>query len=174
MVDLENTTHQLTQQHYYNMAELISYPTGTAAGDTLLVGTQINVPQPDGTTLNMTRNFTASSIAALDPTGISGKTAYIASFDQTSTDAPVVTEIFNNTGATFTWTRTNTGRYSITASSAVFTAGKTFYNIQGSGKSAAGQIIQPTTISTTVAQYRQVSNNSYSDGNRGWVEIRIY
>ena len=150
------------------MAIINSYPTVTPDTNDLVLIVDTSV---EG---NPTKTATAGSIALLDGTGISGKTAYIASFDQTGTDAPVVTEIFNNTGATFTWTRTGTGQYNITANSAVFTAGKTFYNIQGSGKSAAGQIIQPTTISTTVAQYRQVTSGSYSDGNRGWVEIRMY
>ena len=39
------------------MADLTSYPAGTAAQDTLLIGTQVNVPQADGTKRNLTRNF---------------------------------------------------------------------------------------------------------------------
>jgi len=150
------------------MAIINSYPTVTPSGDDLVLIVDTSV---EG---NPTKTATASSIASLDGSGISGKTAYIASFDQTSTDDPVATEIFNNTGATFTWTRTGLGQYQITASSPVFTADKTFYNIQGSGKSAPGQIIQPTSLTTSVASYRQVTSGSYSDGNRGWVEIRIY
>lgn len=106
----------------------------------------------------------------------SGKKAYIAKWSQTGSSAPTPTEIFNNTGATFTWTRTGTGIYKITASSAVFTADKTFYNIQGAGTGAASQIVQPTNINTTEATYRQidVTNGATADGNNGWVELRIY
>ena len=154
------------------MANINSYPKATAKANDLVLGT--SVPADNTNEQPKTRNFSVSEIAGLGPSSVAGAKAYIASFDQTSTDAPVVTEIYNNTGATFTWTRTNTGRYSVTASSAVLTENKTFYNIQGSGKSAAQQIIQPTSLSTTVATYRQVSGNNYSDGNRGWLELRIY
>jgi lipopolysaccharide export system protein LptC len=106
----------------------------------------------------------------------SGKKAYIAKWSQTGSSAPTPTEIFNNTGATFTWTRTVQGTYKITASSAVFTADKTFYNIQGAGSAAASQIVQPTSINTTEATYRQIaaSTGATQDGNSGWLEIRIY
>tara|TARA_R110002012_G_scaffold64184_1_gene168751 strand:+ start:186 stop:641 length:456 start_codon:yes stop_codon:yes gene_type:complete len=150
------------------MAIINSYPTATPTGSDLIIGTDTS------TTPNSTKTFTIDSVNALAPTSVAGATAYIASWTQTSASDPVPVEIFNNTGATFTWARTNTGQYSITASSAVFTADKTFYNIQGSGTSALNQIVQPTTISTTVALYRQISGGVYSDGNRGWVEIRIY
>ena len=84
--------------------------------------------------------------------------------------------MFNNTGATFTWTRTGIGTYKITASSAVFTANKTFYNIQGAGSGGASQIVQPTTLTTAEAFFRQIatSTGATQDGNSGWVEIRIY
>jgi len=88
----------------------------------------------------------------------------------------VPTEIYNNTGATFTWTRVNQGNYLITASSAVFTASKTFYNVQGVGTLAATQIVQPSSINTTEARYRavDVSTGATADTNSGWIEIRVY
>ncbi len=151
------------------MAIINSYPTITPkAGDLVLIS-------DTSTEGNPTKTATVGSINALSPNSVAGTTAYIAQWSQTSTSAPVPVEIFNNTGATFTWARTGPGQYSITASSAVFTANKTFYNIQGSGSSAASQFVQPTNISTTVALYRQITTaGSYSDGNSGWVEIRIY
>ena len=152
------------------MAIINSYPTITPKSSDLVLITDTSV---EG---NPTKTATVCSINALSPNSVAGTTAYIASWTQTGSTPgnPVPVEIFNNTGATFTWARTGTGQYSITASSPVFTANKTFYNIQGSGTSALNQIIQPTTISTTVALYRQIAGGSYSDGNRGWVEIRIY
>ena len=119
----------------------------------------------------------AASKAYVDTTaGLAGGTGYIASWTQTSTLAPVPIEMFNNTGATFTWTRTGIGTYKITASSAVFTANKTFYNIQGTGSGGASQIVQPTSLTTAEAFFRQIatSTGATQDGNSGWVEIRIY
>ena len=151
------------------MAIINSYPTVTPTTDDLVIGTDVS------TTPNSTKTFTVGSINALSPNSVAGKTAYIAQWTQTTTNDPVPVEIFNNTGATFTWARTGTGQYSITASSAVFTTNKTFYNIQGAGNSALNQFVQPTNISTTVALYRQITTSGvYSDGNSGWLEIRIY
>ena len=48
------------------MAEVITYPLATPAGDSRLVGTLMNVPQANGEpNQNLTRNFTVSSIATL-------------------------------------------------------------------------------------------------------------
>jgi len=108
--------------------------------------------------------------------GVAGATGYIASWTQASTSAPVPVEIFNNTGATFTWARTSAGLYTVTASSAVFTTNKTFFNLQGQGTSATSQFLEPTSITTTVASYRQLvaTTGALQDGNSGWLEIRIY
>ena len=54
------------------MADIISYPLGTPAADTLLVGTQMNVQQLDGGEANLTRNFTLSNVASLINTGFAG------------------------------------------------------------------------------------------------------
>jgi hypothetical protein len=152
------------------MAIINSYPTITPkSGDLVLI-------TDTSTEGNPTKTATVSSINALSPNSIAGTTAYIAQWTQATTNNPVPVEIFNNTGATFTWTRTGIGTYKITASSAVFTADKTFYNIQGAGSAAASQIVQPTSINTTEATYRQIaaSTGATQDGNSGWLEIRIY
>ena len=47
------------------MANIQSYPIGTASTDSLLVGTQMNVEQPDGVKVNLTRNFTVGQISTL-------------------------------------------------------------------------------------------------------------
>jgi len=155
------------------MAIINSYPTATPTGSDLLIGTDTS------TTPNSTKTFSVDSINALAPTSVAGSKAYVAQWTQAGSgvgDHPVPVEIYNNTGATFAWTRTGQGTYKITASSAVFTADKTFYNIQGVGTAAASQIVQPTSINTTEAIYRQIDVNSGAtvDGNSGWVEIRIY
>lgn len=65
MVDQEYTTHRLTQQHYYNMAEIIAYPLGQPDRQSQLIGTQVGVLQPNGQEINVTRNFTVDSILSL-------------------------------------------------------------------------------------------------------------
>ena len=52
------------------MAELQVYPQGTPATNTMLVGTQMNVEQSDGTRKNLTRNFSVQQIVDLAPTSI--------------------------------------------------------------------------------------------------------
>ena len=47
------------------MADITSYPLGTPATDTLLVGTQMRVLQSDGTQANLTRNFTVEQVGTL-------------------------------------------------------------------------------------------------------------
>ena len=155
------------------MAIINSYPTVTPESGDLLLLVDTSV---EG---NPTKTATVDSINALAPTSVAGSKAYVAQWTQTGSgagDHPVPVEIYNNTGATFTWTRTGIGTYKITASSAVFTADKTFYNIQGAGSAAASQIVQPTSINTTEATYRQIaaSTGATQDGNSGWLEIRIY
>lgn len=151
------------------MAIINSYPTVTPTTGDLVIGTDVS------TTPNSTKTFTVGSINALSPNSVAGKTAYIAQWTQTTTNDPVPVEIFNNTGATFTWARTGPGQYTITASSAVFTTNKTFYNIQGAGTSAPDNFTQPTSITTTIASYRHINDlGGYIDGNSGWLEIRIY
>lgn len=57
---------------------------------------------------------------------ILGYTHYAAFLTQSGTSAPSAdTEVNNFTGVTFTWARTSAGLYTVTASSAVFTANET-------------------------------------------------
>ena len=60
-----------------------------------------------------------------------GYKVYTALLTQAGTAAPVATILKNNTGATFTWARTGSGTYTITASSNTFTSNKTivFFNL---------------------------------------------
>ena len=72
------------------MADLTSYPAGTAAQDTLLIGTQVNVLQADGTKRNLTRNFSISDVASLINTGFDGGyKVYTALLTQAGAAAPL-------------------------------------------------------------------------------------
>ena len=113
---------------------------------------------------------------------ILGYKSYSAKWTQQGTVAPEVTELQNNTGVTFTWVRSQTGTYVITASSAVLLSDKTFVNIQGSAYSSPpldkSIIVQPSLLESnaTTLNYRAIETDTTTlvDGNSGWIEIRIY
>lgn len=76
---------------------------------------------------------------------------YQASVTQTGTSAPTGTQLANNFsgGVTFTWARTSAGTYTVTASSAVFTAGKTKVYF-GPLNNALGYVNYTVTSSTVI------------------------
>jgi len=145
------------------MAIISAYPVGTPAAGDYLVGSDITTA---GTQINPTKNFVLSDVVA---TGL-GYTAYTALLTQTGTNAPVATLLQNNTSATFTWARTGSGTYTITASSNAFTSNKTivFYNL---GEYAASSRYPWVRTSDTV-----VTLSLGGDGRitNGAFEIRIY
>jgi len=158
--------------YYDNVKKFETTTTGvTITGTQSSFSGQVTIPTTPVAGTDAASKAYVDSVAP----GVAGTTGYIASWTQASTSAPVPVEIFNNTGATFTWARTGPGQYTITASSAVFTTNKTFYNIQGAGTSAPDNFTQPTSITTTIASYRHIDDlGGYLDGNSGWLEIRVY
>ncbi len=159
--------------YYDNVKKFETTTTGvTVTGTQSSFSGQVTIPTTPVASTDAASKAYVDSVAP----GVAGATGYIASWTQASTSAPVPVEIFNNTGATFTWARTSQGLYTVTASSAVFTTNKTFFNLQGQGTSATSQFLEPTSITTTVASYRQLvaTSGSLQDGNSGWLEIRIY
>ena len=159
--------------YYDNVKKFETTTTGvTITGTQSSFSGQVTIPTTPVAGTDAASKAYVDSVAP----GVAGTTGYIASWTQASTSAPVPVEIFNNTGATFTWARTGPGQYTITASSAVFTTNKTFFNLQGQGTSATSQFLEPTSITTTVASYRQLvaTSGALQDGNSGWLEIRIY
>lgn len=103
-----------------------------------------------------------------------GYKVYAAILSQSGTNAPVVTELKNNTGATFTWTRFAVGQYRAQTNISVFTANKTV------GIFTNGQTIQLNTVaerlSDTFYQLETAIGSVLSDGflNNGYLEILIY
>ena len=161
------------------MARIPTYSTDTniSTSDKLL-GT-------DADNANATKNFTVGELKTFvnaDFDTILGYKSYSAKWTQQGTAAPVVTELQNNTGVTFTWSRPQVGTYVITASSAVLLSNKTFVNIQGSAYSSPPQdksiIVQPSLLESnaTTLNYRAIETDTTTlvDGNSGWIEIRIY
>ena len=145
------------------MARIIAYPSVTPVVGDCLVGTQKTT---SGNQTNPTKNFTVGDVVNA---GL-GYTVYTALLTQTGTAAPVATILKNNTGATFTWARTSSGTYTITASSNVFTSNKTlvFYNL-GEYTFSVGQSwvrTSDTVITISPSGDGRITNGSF--------EIRVY
>jgi len=96
--------------------------------------------------------------------------------EQFSTNAPVVNEEQNTTGATITWSRVSTGRIRGTASSAIFTANKTTVLISGNGGDVNSPVLlMPVVVSTTVIDIVSYSSSFVKqDGFNLSGEIKIY
>tara|TARA_R110002050_G_scaffold339_2_gene2177 strand:- start:507 stop:974 length:468 start_codon:yes stop_codon:yes gene_type:complete len=154
------------------MADIISYPLGTPAADTLLVGTQMNVQQLDGGEANLTRNFTLSNVASLINTGFAGGyKVYTALLTQAGVvNPPVATIMQNTTGGTIAWTRTGLGAYTATIADSFFTLNKTMVFINGGSAKATANIewASPTTTTVTI----DTGNDSLLTGAS--IEIRVY
>jgi len=97
------------------MAIINNYPEDIPNVDDLLLGTKVS------TSGNSTKNFTVSSIIDLSSTYKS----LVQLLTQTGTDAPVATEVYNNTGETYTWSYVSAGTYRITSAGTPFTVDKT-------------------------------------------------
>ena len=163
------------------MAEVITYPLATPAGDSRLVGTLMNVPQANGeSNQNLTRNFTINSIAPLITQYNLGYTVYTALLTQAGTAAPVATVLQNTTGGTITWTRNSIGRYLATISGATYTANKTAILLtSGSASATDGRFLKVEDSGNTTIQalYNfDTSANTSQDGvvAGAMIEIRIY
>ena len=97
------------------MAIINNYPEDIPNVDDLLLGTKVS------TSGNSTKNFTVSSIIDLSK----AYKSLVQLLTQTGTDAPAATEVYNNTGETYTWSYVSSGTYRITSTGTPFTVDKT-------------------------------------------------
>jgi hypothetical protein len=151
------------------MAIIQSYPTGTPKNGDYLIGT--SMPEETGDEA-VTKNFAISDVSSLVNKGYKD---YVFSFIQNSTNAPVVTELNNDTGLTFTFTRNSPGVFYLVPSSDI-NISKVWVQVTG------GKIVGPSVLilkSYGSNQYDIININS-STGNpvdevdAGFVELRIY
>lgn len=152
------------------MARINSYPTVSPASDDLVLITDTSA------TDNPTKTATIANIAAFANTYSLGYTLYVAALTQTGAAAPVASVLQNTTGATFTWGYTNTGRYTLTASSAILTANKVAMFIsENNGNNSLGGTIASTTL-VNVDQIDIGGGGGYVNGMLAGtsIEIRIY
>ena len=98
-------------------------------------------------------------------------TSLVQLLNQTGTNAPVPTEVYNDTGDTFTWSYVSTGTYRVTATGAPFTVNKTvvFLNTGETPSSFSSPLwerISDTIIEVTVGNDNSITNGSF--------EVKIY
>jgi hypothetical protein len=148
------------------MPNISSFPTAIPDGDDLILGSQTDVA---GTP--HTKNFTVQSIADRTPALSLGYTSLVQLLTQTSTNAPVATEVYNNTGQTFAWSYVSNGIYRITATGTPFAIGKTVV-LLNSGNNGSGVWYDPrwSRISDTIIEVTS-TDNSITNGS---FEIKIY
>ena len=150
------------------MAIIYSYPQGTPTLSDNVIGSQIDPVTEE----NKTVQFTVGQIAAFANSYSLGYTVYTALLTQAGTAAPVATILQNTTGTTFTWARTSSGTYTITASSNAFTSNKTivFMNL---GEYAGGGVPRSVWARTsdTVATITTGGDGRITNGS---FEVRIY
>jgi len=155
------------------MAEINTYPLGTPAGNTRLAGTQMAIPQSDGTSLNLTRNFTIESVAPLINQINLGYTAYVARLNAGAGAAPTVNILQNTTGLTFAWTRTGAGVFVGTVAGTPLVQNKFWAQIGAKVPELPGIVW----LSTNTVRINNVnsSNAVAVDGiQEAYLEIRIY
>lgn len=148
------------------MSNISSFPTAIPDGDDLILGSQIDVAG-----IPSTKNFTVQSIVNKVPALSLGYTSLVQLLTQTSTNAPVATEVYNNTGQTFTWSYVSNGIYRITATGTPFAIGKTVV-LLNSGNNGSGVWYDPrwSRISDTIIEVTS-TDNSITNGS---FEIKIY
>ena len=150
------------------MATLTAYPTNsTPKASDLLLGTK--VPTINSDEQPITNNVTIASVAAFANTYNLGYTVYTALLTQAGTAAPVATILQNTTGGTFTWTRQSAGNYTVTASTALFTADKTIVFLNN-GSIEPSNVKWNRTSDTTITLIG-IADNQFTNGS---FEIRIY
>ena len=149
------------------MSILQSYPKGTPKADDLLLGT--STPLENTNDLPITQNFSVSDVASFANSYSLGYTVYTALLTQAGATAPVATILQNTTGGTLTWTRQSAANYTVTASSALFTANKTIVFLNN-GSIEPSNVKWNRTSDTTITLIG-IADNQFTNGS---FEIRIY
>jgi len=150
------------------MAIINTYPTATPKASDLLIGTQV---KDDTTEENSTKSFSAGSIAAL---ALNYK-SYVIALSQEGTNDPVITDHENNTGLTFTWTRSGAGVYDGVPSSSL-TPSETWIQVTGGTNEATTLHLKGVeALQIRLVNLSLDGNATPTDGlDNGYLELRIY
>ena len=153
------------------MAITSTYPIIVPKVTDLIVGTQ-TYTAADPVLDNPTRNFTVQSIADLANAVQLGYTSLVQLLTQTGTDAPVATELYNNTGETFTWSYISTGVYRITSTGAPFTLNKTVVFLNAGSDTSNQPPIEWSRVGDNIIEV--ISSGVNGRLTNGSFEIKIY
>jgi hypothetical protein len=147
------------------MAIINSYPIEVPTATDLILFSDISGG-------NVTKNTTVQSIVDLANAVQLGYTSLVQLLTQTSTNAPVATEVYNNTGQTYTWSYVSDGVYRITSTGTPFTVNKTvvFVNYGNANSVGFGNIMWQR-VSDTVLEIIPGGNGRVVDGS---FEVKIY
>ena len=152
------------------MAIINSYPIEVPTATDLILFSDISGG-------NVTKNTTVQSIVDLANAVQLGYTSLVQLLTQTSTNAPVATEVYNNTGQTYTWSYVSDGVYRITSTGTPFTVNKTvvFANA-GVFAPAIGANTQWSLISSSIIELTSLNLNSTQNEliTNGSFEVKIY
>lgn len=151
------------------MAIIQSYPTGTPKNGDYLIGT--SMPEETGDEA-VTKNFAISAVSSLVNKGYKD---YAFSFRQSSSDNPVVTELTNDTGLTFTFTREAAGIFYLVPSSNIDIS-KVWVQVTG-GHHSIPSVLTIKGYSSNrydIINVNSGTGNPVDDVDAGFVELRIY
>jgi len=147
------------------MARIATYSKDTSISvDDLLIGT-------DAEDSNITKNYKVGDLTPI----IKGYKDYVFSFTQNNTDDPVVTELSNDTGLTFTFTRYSTGQFHLVPSDSLDIS-KTWAQVTG-GNIGASTVLNIKNFQTdliAIVNVDTATGTATDDVDTGFVEIRIY
>jgi len=147
------------------MAIINSYPTVTPENGDLLLLVDTSV---EG---NPTKTATVSSVSNLVQKGYKD---YVFSFTQSGTNNPVVTELNNDTGLTFTFTWDGDGNFPLVPSSSL-NLSKTWAQVTGGDiGNAILNIKNYETNLIAIVNIDPATGTPVNGVNAGFVELRIY
>tara|TARA_R110001606_G_scaffold122430_1_gene255471 strand:- start:589 stop:1038 length:450 start_codon:yes stop_codon:yes gene_type:complete len=148
------------------MAQINSYPIEVPTTTDL-------IPFSDVSEGNATKSATVQSIANLANAVQLGYTSLVQLLNQTGTDAPVATELYNNTGETYTWSYIGQGVYRVTSTGTPFTVNKTvvFSNAGSDGSTLVPPIAWSRVGDNIIEVVSSGVNGRFINGS---FEIKIY
>lgn len=150
------------------MAQINSYPIEVPTATDLIVFSDVS----NG---NATKSATVQSIANLANAVQLGYTSLVQLLTQTGTNAPVATEVYNNTGETFTWSYVSAGVYRITSAGTPFAINKTVVLLNTGKPEFTGLFIRWDIISNNVLEIIVSGTSNYNGGIiNGSFEVKIY
>lgn len=146
------------------MARIATYSQDTSiSNNDLLVGT-------DADDSNITKNYKIEDLADF----VKGYKDYVFSFTQSGTNDPVVTELNNDTGLTFTFTWDGDGNFSLVPSSSLDLS-KTWAQVTGGDiGNAILNIKNYQTNLIAIVNIGILTGTPVNGVNVGFVELRIY